>query len=639
MKKTICLLFSIALFCGLWHSCQPEVVLPGGIYGTVLDKESGEPIRNAEITLNPGGKTTVVGSNGTYEFVNLEAGMYTVNVQADGYDHNSKTANVVNGESTACDFHLTKTIINQDLEITPTSLNFGTTQNQLSVTITNRGTEETAWSLDLGVCKWLSANPVSGRIGAGKTQAIIFSVDRSLLQKDETTVVTLSAFGNSYPMNVSCAIVQNKGVMNVSPTVLSFGEDANEMNFTIKNLGNANLNWYTQGLSASCLSLSESNGTLSTGASKVVKVLLNRNLMSEDLSTSFIVSDGNTDQEILVMATKKVLHPIMNVSPTVLSFGEDANEMNFTIKNLGNANLNWYTQGLSASCLSLSESNGTLSTGASKVVKVLLNRNLMSEDLSTSFIVSDGNTDQEILVMATKKVLHPIMNVSPTVLDFGDSSTSKTVTISNSGSADLNWSLTNASNECLSYSTTSGTISPAGSTTVTVTLNRAAMHTDLNTSIGVSDGTNSQSITIKATYVYVEDYSSATIESCSSDVKAEIISCKRNGSNVVFTYKLTNSGLGDVNIQIKPAENYTGASVIFDDLGNSYNRQYMTFRNQGNAYSNAIGVAFPEDVPCTGTVTIQNVPDEATKLTVKLGVWINQTLGNTYISFKNVPIY
>ena len=543
MKKSVYLICTLYLLTGIWQACgsKEEVTTTGSIYGTVLDKETGEPIRNAEISLSPSGKTTVVGSNGAYEFVNLEAGMYTVNVQADGYDHNSKTANVVNGESTACDFHLTKTIINQDLEIAPTSLNFGTTQNQLSVTITNRGTEETAWSLDLGACKWLSANPVSGRIGAAKTQAIIFSVDRSLLQKDETTVVTLSAFGNSYPMNVSCAIVQNKGVMNVSPTVLSFGEDANEMNFTIKNLGNANLNWYTQGLSVSCLSLSESNGTLSSGASKVIRVSLNRNLL-----------DG---------------------------------------------------------------------------------------DLSTSFIVSDGNTDQEILVMATKKVLRPIMNVTPTMLDFGDSSTSKTFTISNSGNADLNWSLTNKNNECLSYSTTSGTISPAGSTSVTVTLNRAAMHTDMNTIIGVSDGTNSQSITIKAAYVYVEDYSSAKIESCSSDVKAEIVSCKHNGTDVVFTYKLTNTGLGEVNIQIKPAENYTGASVIFDDLGNSYNRQYMTFRNQGNAWSNAIGVAFPEGVPCTGTVTVQNVPKSATTLTVKLGVWINQIMGHTYISFKNVPIY
>ncbi len=545
MKKTICLFFSIALLCGVFQSCQPEVVLPGGIYGTVLDKETGEPIRNAEISLSPSGKTTVVGSNGTYEFVNLEAGMYTVNVQADGYDHNSKTANVVNGESTACDFHLTKTIVNQDLEIAPTSLNFGTTQNQLSVTITNRGTEETVWTLDLGICKWLSANPVSGRIGAGKTQAIIFSVDRSLLQKDETTVVTLSAFGNSYPMNVSCAIVQNKGVMNVSPTVLSFGEDTNEMSFTIKNLGNANLNWYTQGLSASCLSLSENNGTLSSGASKVIRVSLNRNLL-----------DG---------------------------------------------------------------------------------------DLSTSFIVSDGNTDQEILVMATKKIMRPIMNVTPSILDFGDSSTSKTFTISNSGSADLHWSLTNASNECLSYSTTSGTISPAGSTTVTVTLNRAAMHTDMNTVIGISDGTNSQSVTIKAQYVYVEDYSSAIIESFDNRLKCDIVSCKRNGSKVEFKFKLTNVGFGDIS-QFTLQASYGSYTIIYDNLGNQYEKQAMSLGNQSDSGYGNIRVPLLEYVGCNGSISIENVPANAETLTIKLCVsGYDPSKGNLFtnehISIKNLPIY
>ena len=544
MKKTICLFFSIALLCGFYQSCQPNVELPGGIYGTVLDKGSGEPIRNAEITLNPSGKTTVVGSNGTYEFVNLEAGMYTVNVQADGYDHNSKTANVVNGESSACDFHLTKTIINQDLEITPTSLNFGTTQNQLSATITNRGTEETAWSLDLGVCKWLSANPVSGRIGAGKTQAIIFSVDRSLLQKDETAVVTLSAFGNSYPMNVSCAIVQNKGVMTVSPTVLSFGEDANEMNFTIKNLGNANLNWYIQGLSVSSLSLSESNGTLTSGASKVVKVLLDRSLMSEDLSTSFVVSDGNTDQEILVMATKKVQRPMMSITPTFL--------------------------------------------------------------------------------------------------DFGENSTSKTFTISNSGNADLHWSLTNANNDCLNYSATSGTINPAGSTTVTVTLNRAAMHTDLNTSIAVSDGNSTQSVTIKATYVYVEDYSSAIVESCDNNLKAEIVSCKRNGTKVEFNFKLTNTGLGDIN-DFRIEGNNGSTTIIFDNLGNSYTNQTIALGSSTSTSGYTL-VSSPllEYVPCNGRVVVTNVPDEANALTIKLQVYAYNAgvlQNRDYINFKNVPIY
>ena len=545
MKKTICLFFSIALLCGVFQSCQPEVVLPGGIYGTVLDKETGEPIRNAEISLSPSGKTTVVGSNGTYEFVNLEAGMYTVNVQTDGYDHNSKTANVVNGESTACDFHLTKTIVNQDLEIAPTSLNFGTTQNQLSVTITNRGTEETAWSLDLGACKWLSANPVSGRIGAGKTQAIIFSVDRSLLQKDETTVVTLSAFGNSYPMNVSCAIVQNKGVMNVSPTVLSFGEDTNEMSFTIKNLGNAKLNWYTQGLSASCLSLSENNGTLSSGASKVIRVSLNRNLL-----------DG---------------------------------------------------------------------------------------DLSTSFIVSDGSTEQEIQVSATKKVLRPIMNVSPTVLDFGDSSTSKTFTISNSGTANLDWSLMDATNPCLTFSDYSGSVAPGDKQTVTITLDRAAMAANLNVVVKVSDGTNSQSVTIKAQYVYVEDYSSAIIESFDNRLKCDIVSCKRNGSKVEFKFKLTNVGFGDIS-QFTLQASYGSYTIIYDNLGNQYEKQAMTLGNQSDSGYGNIRVPLLEYVGCNGSISIENVPANAETLTIKLCVSgyepaKGNLFTNEHISIRNLPIY
>ena len=545
MKKTLCFLLGTLLIGSIFQACQPEVVLPGGIYGTALDKITGEPIRNAEVRLSPGSKTTIVGSNGTFEFINLDAGQYTVGIEAAGYEYNSKTVTVVSGENTTCDFHLEKVIIDQVVDITPSSLNFGTTQNQLSITITNKGAEETAWSLDLGSCQWLSANPVSGRIGAGKIQAIIFSVDRSLLQKDETAVVTLSAFGNSYPINVSCAIVQNKGVMNVSPTVLSFGEDTNEMSFTIKNLGNANLNWYTQGLSESCLSLSENNGTLSSGASKVIRVSLNRNLL-----------DG---------------------------------------------------------------------------------------DLSTSFIVSDGNTDQEILVMATKKIMRPIMNVTPSILDFGDSSTSKTFTISNSGSADLHWSLTNASNECLSYSTTSGTISPAGSTTVTVTLNRAAMHTDMNTVIGISDGTNSQSVTIKAQYVYVEDYSSAIIESFDNRLKCDIVSCKRNGSKVEFKFKLTNVGFGDIS-QFTLQASYGSYTIIYDNLGNQYEKQAMSLGNQSDSGYGNIRVPLLEYVGCNGSISIENVPANAETLTIKLCVsGYDPSKGNLFtnehISIKNLPIY
>ena len=548
MKKGIFFFLSIAVFWGLFQSCDSkDKEITGGIYGTALDKITGEPIRNAEVRLSPGSKTTIVGSNGTFEFINLDAGQYTVGIEAAGYEYNSKTVTVVSGENTTCDFHLEKVIIDQVVDITPSSLNFGTTQNQLSITITNKGAEETAWSLDLGSCQWLSANPISGRIGAGKTQAIIFSVDRSLLQKDETAVVTLSAFGNSYPINVSCAIVQNKGVMNVSPTVLSFGEDTNEMSFTIKNLGNANLNWYTQGLSASCLSLSENNGTLASGASKVIRVSLNRNLLTGDLSTSFIVSDGSTEQEIQVSATKKVLRPIMNVSPTVL--------------------------------------------------------------------------------------------------DFGDSSTSKTFTISNSGTANLDWSLLDASNPCLTFSDYSGSIAPGGKQTVKITLDRAAMAANLNAVVKVSDGTNTQSITIKATYVYVEDYSSAIVESFDNRFKCDIISCKRNGSKVEFKFKLTSIGLGDVEVTIFGNQGNSNSTIIADNLGTQYAGSVLTLGTQSNSsYTNGyVRSPLLEYVPINGSATIPGVPSGATSLHIKLNVSVwsngNYIANSDWIKISNLPIY
>ena len=297
------ILFFISVLCVafLWQGCEEKVVF-GSIYGVVTDRSTGEPIRNAEVTLSPSNKTAIIGSSGTFEFINLEPGQYSVSVEAKDYQYNNKMVTVVAGESATCDFHLDKIKVEQELEISPSSLNFGAIQEQMSVTITNKGTEATSWSLDLGNNKWLSVTPISGRIDAKKTQTIVFKVDRSLLAKDETAVVSLSAFGNSYPLTISCAIKQNKGILNVAPTVLNFGEEATEMSFIVKNIGDASLSWYIRDLYSLDLTLSEESGDLEPGASKIVKVLLDREWMTKDLSTSFIVSDGSTDQEIKVLA-------------------------------------------------------------------------------------------------------------------------------------------------------------------------------------------------------------------------------------------------------------------------------------------------------------------------------------------------
>ena len=164
----------------------------------------------------------------------------------------------------------------------------------------------------------------------------------------------------------------------------------------------------------------------------------------------------------------------------------------------------------------------------------------------------------------------------------------------------------------------------------------------------MSDGSNNQTISVTATTPLKEDYTSATIESCDYRVEAKIISCKRSGAWVVFTYQLTNNGLGDINDwRIYPPESISlisGAfrSVITDNLGNSYTRPTMTFGNKSTAGTNTLNSAFYKGVPYKGEIILSNVPSSATQITVMLGVWAythTPNITSKKIYFRNVPIY
>ncbi len=75
---------------------QPEVLL-GGIYGVVSDVDTGGPIEGASITLTPGNQTTVTEYDGYFEFNNLEAGQYIMEVSASSYVDNSCQITVLAG--------------------------------------------------------------------------------------------------------------------------------------------------------------------------------------------------------------------------------------------------------------------------------------------------------------------------------------------------------------------------------------------------------------------------------------------------------------------------------------------------------------------------------------------------------------
>lgn len=109
MKKNIYLLCMI-LCMALTNSCSDDSELEvfSSLYGMVTETESGHPVYNATITLAPGGRTTISGADGAYQFDDIDAGQYTLTVQKDGYVTNRKTVTAVPGEKVKADIPLTR---------------------------------------------------------------------------------------------------------------------------------------------------------------------------------------------------------------------------------------------------------------------------------------------------------------------------------------------------------------------------------------------------------------------------------------------------------------------------------------------------------------------------------------------------
>lgn len=494
MKRTI---YLFALLAALIVACtEEERDYTGNIQGIVTESGTTTPLSGVQVNVVNLGTSTTTGSDGQFRFNNVEADSYQLQFKKTGYVTNTRSVNVLAGETANCDMQLEPEKKEAEIKIEPSTLNFGTTQTELSVTVTNQGNAATEWSLNLGDNAWLTASPLSGIIAAGKTQSIVFTVNRDQLSATQNVKVTLSAFGNSYTISVSCAPKSAKSEMTVTPTSLDFGETEEEKDLTIKNTGNAVLTWNISGITDECISVSDTKGTVEPEGSKIVKVTLDRTKQTKDLNTSFIISDGIKEQTIAVKAAKTEAKAEMKIEPTLLDFGYESAELPLTVSNTGTAELKYTVSGISADYITVSPMEGSVAAGGNQILQVKLNRETMPETVNTTFVISDGTNQESITVKATKAVAK--MSVSPLSLDFGEEATEKDFTISNVGTAELAWTITVPEGTGLKVSDTSGVTAPSGTKQITVTLDRSIMPETLNTAIEVSDGTRKESIAVTA---------------------------------------------------------------------------------------------------------------------------------------------
>lgn len=494
MKRTI---YLFVLLAALVVACtEEERDYTGSIQGIVTESGTTTPLSGVQVSVVNLGTSTTTGSDGQFRFNNVEADSYQLQFKKTGYVTNTRSVNVLAGETANCDMQLEPEKKEAEIKIEPSTLNFGTTQTELSVTVTNQGNAATEWSLNLGDNAWLTASPLSGNIAAGKTQSIVFTVNRDQLSETQNVKVTLSAFGNSYTISVSCAPKSAKSEMTVTPTSLDFGETEEEKDLTIKNTGNAVLTWNISGITDECISVSDTEGTVEPEGSKIVKVTLDRTKQTKNLNTSFIISDGIKEQTIAVKAAKTEAKAEMKIEPTLLDFGYESAELPLTVSNTGTAELKYTVSGISADYITVSPMEGSVAAGGNQILQVKLNRETMPETVNTTFVISDGTNQESITVKATKAVAK--MSVSPLSLDFGEEATEKDFTISNVGTAELAWTITVPEGTGLKVSDTSGVTAPSGTKQITVTLDRSSMPETLNTAIEVSDGTRKESVAVTA---------------------------------------------------------------------------------------------------------------------------------------------
>ena len=109
MKKTVFLLTGILLLALMAGSCsKKEYDTYAGLYGIVSEAATADPVGGVSVILSPGGRTQVTGTDGRFEFNDLDPQQYTITVQKTGYQTNRKTVTAITGEKIEANIPLTK---------------------------------------------------------------------------------------------------------------------------------------------------------------------------------------------------------------------------------------------------------------------------------------------------------------------------------------------------------------------------------------------------------------------------------------------------------------------------------------------------------------------------------------------------
>ena len=252
-------------------------------------------------------------------------------------------------------------------------------------------------------------------------------------------------------------------------------------------------------LSGASVSLTPLGKTSSTGSdgrfefnaieAGLYKIQVNKDDYQSNTKEVTVMAAETTQADIQL----KPLSPVLTVSPGSLDFGPSATTLTLNITNSGQSTLKWQisedAQWLS--CLPTS-GNTTVTEQSSVVVSVDRTELSRGNYSQTIAITSNGGS---AVVKVTMSVAGIAVSLSPEELDFGSITSSMQLTLTNTGTGTISYSLT-PSNEWIVPDKTKGIFTY--SEVVTVVVNRSVLSTgDYTGELSLKVGDQSVSVPVK----------------------------------------------------------------------------------------------------------------------------------------------
>jgi hypothetical protein len=224
-EKIIKIVIYLLVIAALVYKCdcekkKKEKETMGSIYGVIIDKTTGEPVRSAGVELNTGIKT-ITSDKGKYEFLDLKGGDYTITVTKTGYtDLIGHKITIETGKASKGDVQIEKQpsalrIVNDKAENIDT-ITFGSEESLVtrSFNIFNDSPESLEWIITEN-CNWIELIPSTGTLQPGKQQAVVISINREKLTAGiNVYLLTIFSENGAKELTITATAISNDLVVN-----------------------------------------------------------------------------------------------------------------------------------------------------------------------------------------------------------------------------------------------------------------------------------------------------------------------------------------------------------------------------------------------------------------------------------------